>query len=181
MIYERALVLDTFQTQEGVNMARVKTQRQSTCNSCQLKAGCGQSLIANIVGGKGIELNLQNELNASEGDVVVLEISEGGVLKASLLMFMLPLLVMVFGTAFATLFLPPDSLGLVFAALVSLFIGFVSARKHAQLSETDPSLEPKMSSLGLSQTHVVDVLPILDSSAQVSPSESTQKCRSKHL
>ena len=56
--------------------ALLQTQRQSSCGSCEVKSGCGTSVLAGIVGQKMTQLKVQNTLNARPGDEVVLGFGE---------------------------------------------------------------------------------------------------------
>lgn len=126
-------------------IATVRTQRQSTCNACQLKSTCGQSLIANIMSGQGIQMDVPNSVNAKKGDVVLLSIPEQGLLRASMIMFLLPLIVMLVLSAGAKLALDWPEPVVALIGLAGLAAGFMLARMLATGLENDPLYQPRMS------------------------------------
>lgn len=150
MVEERAVVLAVFG--EHDEFARVKTQRQSTCSACEMKSGCGQHLVSKIVGGKGLEIELENRLSARPGDVVMLSIPEQGVLKASALMFLLPLLIMLASALLVSnLFNASDAI-VAIAGLAGLGLGMLWVRHLAKQLEQDPTFKPRMSAIALVST-----------------------------
>jgi sigma-E factor negative regulatory protein RseC len=140
MIEEQALVLST--AKHGY--VNVKIHRQSACESCQLKSGCGQSALTKLSSNKCIEFSVLNTIHAKPGDVVFLAISEQGLLSASLLMFMMPLLVMLGVSVFAKSILAwPDGF-VALSGLISLLLGFIYARYYAQNHLDDDRFKPEM-------------------------------------
>ena len=74
-------------------MALVVTGLESACESCKAKDAC-TSLGG---GGANAELRARNTIGAETGDVVTIGIRSSSVLKASFLVYMLPILAMVGG------------------------------------------------------------------------------------
>ena len=77
--------------------ALLQTQRQSSCGSCEVKSGCGTSVLAGIFGQKMTQLKVQNTLNARPGDEVVLGMEEHALVTGSLLVYGVPLLMLLLG------------------------------------------------------------------------------------
>lgn len=80
------------------NTAWIQTMRHSVCGACQAKNGCGQHLL-NRLSGSSVYLELA--LNASspdvmEGDQVEIGIEEGAVVMASLMVYGLPIIFLLF-------------------------------------------------------------------------------------
>lgn len=73
----------------------VQTRRQSTCQSCSVKQGCGTSVLAKVVGNRSSQISVDNILGARVGDEVLLGIEENALVKGSLLVYALPLLLML--------------------------------------------------------------------------------------
>jgi len=150
MIEERALVLS--EVKHGY--VRVKIQRQSACDSCQLKSGCGQSALTQLSSNKCIEFNVANTINAKEGDIVALAISEKGLLSASLLMFMMPLMLML-GVSLITKSFFAWTDGIVaLSGLVSLLLGFGFARIYAKNHQEDECFKPEMVRVEVTSKHL---------------------------
>ena len=140
MIEEQALVLS--EAKHGY--VNVKIHRQSACESCQLKSGCGQSALTKISSNKCIELSVLNTINAKPGDLVSLSISEQGLLSASLLMFMMPLLAMLGVSVFTRSMLAWSDGAVAISGLFSLLFGFAYARYYAQKHSDDERFRPEM-------------------------------------
>jgi len=75
----------------------VETVRQSACDSCSARNSCGQKLLASVGQGKRFVVKVDNpaQHQVSEDDQVVIGVSEGSFMKASLLLYSLPLLMLI--------------------------------------------------------------------------------------
>lgn len=110
------------------NTAWVQTIRQSACQSCSVRSGCGQRVLAAASGGRANQVQVLNTLNANVGDNVTLGIAEQALLQASLLVYALPLLLMVAASMIASLLVPGSDGVAIVAAGLGLGTGFVVAR-----------------------------------------------------
>jgi sigma-E factor negative regulatory protein RseC len=140
MIEEQALVLN--EAKHGY--VNVKIDRQSACEGCQLKSGCGQSALTKMSSTKCIEFSVLNTIKAKPGDIVFLSISEQGLLSASLLMFMMPLLVMLGVSVFTNSVLAWSDGMVAMSGLIALLFGFAYARYYAQNHLDDERFQPEM-------------------------------------
>ena len=72
----------------------VQTIRQSTCQSCSAKAGCGQGLMQRLGVGQqhGYVRCLTDDASLQVDDDVVIGVPEDAVVKSSMLVYLLPLL-----------------------------------------------------------------------------------------
>ncbi len=75
----------------------VETVRQSACSSCSARNSCGQKLLASVGQGKRFVVRVDNpeEHRVAADDNVVIGVSEGSFMKASLLLYSVPLLVLI--------------------------------------------------------------------------------------
>jgi sigma-E factor negative regulatory protein RseC len=73
----------------------VRTDRQTICNGCAANKGCGISLIDKVFKNKPALLQVRNDVFARVGDKVVVGIEENAFLRASLLVYFLPLVFMM--------------------------------------------------------------------------------------
>lgn len=142
MIEERAFVLAF--DDEGQHRVKVSAERQNACDSCSLKAGCGQSAMTKLAGGKCIELTVANELKARPGDLVLLSIPEQGLLTASLLVYLLPLLLMVFFSVLAKVVFTSDDGITAIVGIMALLGGFGVVRLYANRYSHDRRFTPKI-------------------------------------
>lgn len=127
MIHETGTVIST-----SGNEAWVQTIRESACQSCSARHGCGQKALAGMTSGQSRQIRVANTLNARPGDQVTVAIEESALLRASLLVYALPLVVMVVATALAGIVVPGrDGLAMV-AALAGLGAGLGLARWYSR-------------------------------------------------
>lgn len=81
-------------------MAWVESPRQSACGSCASKGHCGTGLLGDaLMGGKVSRMAVRDTLGVRVGDEVILGLPEEGVVRASLLLYGLPLAGFVGGMA----------------------------------------------------------------------------------
>ncbi len=79
------------------NWALVEMQRQSTCSHCELSNGCGTGAVGRLLGHRRKPVMIKNEHHLRPGDSIILGLPEGAFLKASLLIYGLPLLGLIVG------------------------------------------------------------------------------------
>jgi sigma-E factor negative regulatory protein RseC len=84
----------------------VETQVKSTCGKCEAQANCGTSSIAKAFAHKPEKLRFEMEGTVVIGQEVSLGIPEESLLKASFLMYLLPLIVLVFSVLVGQQLLP---------------------------------------------------------------------------
>ena len=109
------------------------TLRLSTCNSCSMKGGCGQRLMNQATNCKRsrIELPVPRDMLLSVGDEVVLGIPQKAFIKASLLTFAMPLILMLVFAAVAQWWTVSEPVAVV-AALCGLGSGLMLLRWYSQ-------------------------------------------------
>ena len=86
MIEENAHVL---QVDSGV--AWVEAQRQSACGSCQVRAGCGTSVLASVMGKRRNKVRALDPVGVKPGEDVLIGLQERALVRASFSMYLLPL------------------------------------------------------------------------------------------
>ena len=87
MATERGIVIKLDST-----TAWVKTTRTSACKTCSAKSSC------NVVeSGKEMEVQAINEAGAQVGDRIIISIDTASLLKASFLLYVFPILLMLAG------------------------------------------------------------------------------------
>jgi len=127
----------------------VETIRQSTCGSCAANKGCGHGLLNRIADGRtGYVRVLSGRVAAGDctiDDQVRISIPEQVILRGSLLVYMVPLLCMLGGAAFANgLLAAPSELTAAAGAAVGLLLGFALVRWHAWRHRQDRALQPTL-------------------------------------
>lgn len=109
--------------------AWVLTLRQSACQSCSARHGCGQKALAAMSSGQSRQLRVSNTLDARPGDEVTVAIAPASLLQASFLIYAVPLLVMVIAVAVTGAWLPEAELAAILSAVVGLAAGLLIARR----------------------------------------------------
>lgn len=104
--------------------AWVQTVRQGACQSCKVRSGCGQRLLTELSGGKASQVRVRNVLQAQVGDQVLLGIGETALLRASLLVYLVPLLGLVAGAVLAHRLLGLGDAGAALVALSTMLAAF---------------------------------------------------------
>ena len=107
--------------------ALLQTQRQSSCGSCEVKSGCGTSVLAGIVGQKMTQLKVQNTLNARPGDEVVLGMEEHALVTGSLLVYGVPLIMLLLGALMGEVMASQWGMNAELLSVVAGATGFVLA------------------------------------------------------
>lgn len=122
--------------------AWIQTIRQNTCSSCSAKASCGQSVLAKMSQGKANQVKVENSLHLSVGQEVVLGLSESAFLRASLLIYLVPLLALIAGAILSSRLFEGNEGLTALGGVVAMLVGFVFASKwcsaRQQLSEFNP-------------------------------------------
>lgn len=107
----------------------VQTVRQSACSSCTAAKGCGQKLLASVGQGQRFEVLAENpmKLSVEVGDQVVLGLAETALLKASMLAYLLPLLLLAIFASLAEWLAAPEWV-VVIAAIGGLAAGLFAMK-----------------------------------------------------
>lgn len=107
----------------------VETMRQSACASCAARNGCGQKLLVQAGQEKRFIFRVNNptSLDVKADDSVLLGIEEGAFIKATVFMYLLPLLALFLGAVIGD-FVWGDELVVIASAFISLIAGFVFVR-----------------------------------------------------
>lgn len=77
----------------------VEVQRRSACGGCDSAAGCGTSALGKWFGRGTSELRLHTTLPVRVGEAVVIGLEESALLRASLLLYLLPIVALIAGAA----------------------------------------------------------------------------------
>lgn len=160
MLEERALVIAVHGEQNET--ATIRTQRLSACDACQLKSGCGTHSFAKLSGNQSIELDVANALEAREGDVVLVAIPEQGLMLASMLMYLLPLVTLFVGVLLGQWLGIAGDAGLVVFGGIGLAAGFFMVRQQALKHQQDARFTPRMTGLAMKSPENVPCRQLAD-------------------
>ncbi len=99
--------------------AWVSCESRAGCERCAEGKGCGGGLLSKLLGDRLFQLRVPVSAGISVGDQVQLGISEGALLGAACLMYLLPLLALISGALIGD-FLGGDGLALLLGSLALL-------------------------------------------------------------
>ena len=80
----------------------VEVQRQSACGSCASEGGCGTSVLGTWFARGKSRVRVRSSLSLSAGEAVVVGLEETALLRASLLLYLLPILALLGGAVAGT-------------------------------------------------------------------------------
>ena len=135
----------------------IESFRTSACGQCQARNSCGQKAISEWASSKMTQLEIENpnSINVEAGDKVVVGIDEGSFLKASALMYLLPLVMMLLLGSLAKLWIGTGVSTITFS-FVGLVIGFVGARLLSRQLEKRCQYKPVLLRILFNDTRVVE-------------------------
>lgn len=126
----------------------VETVRRSTCNACGVRQGCGHGLLERVrEGQRGLIRVLPGEAAPGDcriDDQVRISIPESLLLRASLLLYLLPLATLLAGAGLGAWLAPAadsDPAAMAGAAL-GLCLGLAVVRWHAWRHRDNPAMQP---------------------------------------
>ncbi len=96
----------------------VETQRQSGCQSCSSRGGCGVGIMQKALNRRQHKVRVQTDLPVQVGDHVRLLLPASALVQASMLMYLLPLLGLILGAVAGQSLFASDA-GAIGGAVVS--------------------------------------------------------------
>ncbi len=111
--------------------AVVEVAASLRCARCAAGKGCGAGILGGDEKLRRVDALIANDLDVGEGDQVAIELAPNNLLRASSIVYGLPLLGAVGGASGAWLSGLGD-LGAAIAALAGVGVGILSGRRHLQ-------------------------------------------------
>ncbi|MEO5348098.1 MAG: SoxR reducing system RseC family protein [Magnetococcus sp. YQC-3] len=139
--------------------ALVANQRRGGCGGCHAEASCGS--FSGGMGKKTVGIRARNPLQAEVGERVVLEITEGHLLRASFLVYGVPIIALVVvGMLGRSLSLAlgvgdSESIGAL-SGLTALVLSFYGLHRYNQHIQDDASQQPVIARVLAAAPHVVE-------------------------
>lgn len=122
--------------------AMVLIQKSSACSACESKDSC------DVASGKGMTIEVVNELMASEGDMVEISISSRSFLKLTVLVYFLPVAALIICAYFGDVLGPRvgfnTSLSSILAGAIGMGATFFILRRFDQNQRKKRNLSPRM-------------------------------------
>ncbi len=130
----------------------VETSRQTACGSCSAQKGCGTSLLAKLFPNRQHHVRVLGQpaqLSAvAIGDEISLEVSDGLIVKASIFMYLLPIVALLFGASVGDEYGRSDGFA-VLGAAPGLAFGLAVVRIYSWRGRNNPSLQPRIVDIGV--------------------------------
>ena len=120
MIEETGVVVETLKED---NIARISVQKSSACGNCSAKSFChpfGEE--------SEVVVNAFNNIGAKEGDKVKIAISSSTFLKASFMVYVIPIVAMLTGAFVGEIFFHNDIANFIFAGLFFIITFFIVSK-----------------------------------------------------
>ena len=123
----------------------IEVNRKSACAACSAQAGCGQKKLIDWLPTKRVEVFVENPSNLilAPGQTVTVGLEEGALVRASLLVYLTPLLGLILFTL-ALNFLNFSETFQILGAILGLTVGFVATRivsvRRVALGDFSPRL-----------------------------------------
>lgn len=131
----------------GDGDAWVETRRRGTCGSCQSRTDCGGSLMERVMPGRPHYIRALIEPGQATvlavGDSVEVLVPDGVVLRASVIVYLLPLGLFILGMFGGTMLVPGDP-GAIAGGALGLLAGFAVVRVHAGLTRNSRQVQPRL-------------------------------------
>jgi sigma-E factor negative regulatory protein RseC len=144
MMTETARVIAT----EG-DYAWVETQRKTTCGSCAVQKGCGTSVLARVLGNRTSRIRVINTIGASTGEMVVIGVEDGMLVRMSFAVYAMPLILLLLGGVGSGMLaeaLQWESLegATVVGGVLGLALGFLWLRRYTRSIARDARHQPSL-------------------------------------
>lgn len=154
MVEESGIVLSV-----SDGFAEVETVRTSSCTACQAKSACGHHAIAKVSSSNRMRMMVSDTFASQVGKEVVVGIPEDTLLKASIWMYLVPLLGLVLGAVLPSL-VSDVSIFAAIGSILGLATGLYFARKVSLAHVNDPDFQPKILSIKTKPIQNIDVLQL---------------------
>lgn len=123
--------------------AEIETIRTSSCTACRARHGCGHHAVAQMSSSNRMKMNALCDLDVLVGQEVVVGIPEDTLLKASIWMYLIPLIGLIGGATLPSL-INNDPILPVMGALLGFSGGFLFARGKAEGVSGNPDFMPRV-------------------------------------
>lgn len=120
----------------------VESRQNSACSGCIQKEACATSVLDKFFKKRSVAVDVDTQLKLEIGDKVMVAINEAVLLRASLLLYLLPLLVMFISTLMGEWLLPDGQLSLAIIAISSLLTSLFLIHQYQHSYLMNYSLRP---------------------------------------
>ena len=138
MIEEPAVVVEA-----GDGYAWVETRRRSSCGACAASGDCGTAALAKLWSDRRMRVRAISALPLRPGEMVIVGLAEGALLRGSLLVYLSPIVLLLAGALLGqAAFAGAGEEPVVLASAVGLGLGFLVARVLSRRLRSDARFQP---------------------------------------
>ncbi len=126
----------------------VETERKAVCDACAVQKGCGSGIISRMFR-KRARLRIDNSIGARLGERVVIGLEDSALVRASLAVYLMPLVWMLLGAIGGQLL--ANALGweqadgaAAIGGVIGLLAGFAWLRRYARHSAGSHAHQPSL-------------------------------------
>lgn len=130
----------------------VKTIPKSACPRCEVGKGCGGGILAQAFANKTYQLKVplstslvsdsETAMAVKQDQTVIIGVASTGLLMASMVLYMFPLVLMILGAFMAGYFVSFDDVYTVIGALSGMIIGAVTASRLSKFLIESGAAQP---------------------------------------
>ena len=124
-------------------MAWVNTASKLACSSCAVETSCGNGILEKYLAGKLFISKINNDLDAKVGDSVVIAIPKSQVTKASVIVYVIPIVLLFMGAVLGEFFFASE-LGAVLIGFTGLAASGVWLANYNRKLASSDQYHPKM-------------------------------------
>ncbi|MCW8333677.1 SoxR reducing system RseC family protein [Vibrio sp. SCSIO 43135] len=110
-------------------------EQQTSCSSCSSQKSCGTGIVSKAVGNKALSWQLTTQKGVSKGEVVEIGFPEKSLIQSAAVVYIVPLLMMMFGALIGQWLLAPVfSMGegiVILSSVLFAWGGFTIAKRLA--------------------------------------------------
>lgn len=130
-------------TAAGPEGVRVAAERHSACAQCASKSNCSQGVLSQWRKDKMVEVDVMNPegFRVAVGIQVVIGLHEGSLMKASFLLYCIPLLCLILA-AIAASALGWSEAAQILVSLGAMLAGFWAVRRYANSKSVKSDYQP---------------------------------------
>ncbi len=121
----------------------LETQRQSACQNCSVKSGCGTSTLAKVVGKRSSQFMVDKIMDVKVGDSVVVAVDENALVQGSFLIYLFPLVFIMLAGLLAELVFSNELITILFV-VVGFVFALLSVRFLFSKSSLKKSIQPHL-------------------------------------
>lgn len=133
--------------------AWLEANTRSSCSGCSANQSCGTSVLSQVLGKRISRIEVSNSLDVAIGDKVVVAMNDGAIRRGTLLIYGLPLILLLAGSALFSWLWNGAEVAQILGAVFGLFSGLVLAstrlRQQTSRHEFQPILIRKLQNYGV--------------------------------